>query len=577
LELSRRKKDMTVTARKSLSGVLAIALGLTLTAASPAARAQNRHETTGRYQHVLLISIDGMHSVDFASCAKGVSTSGNQPYCPTLAALASAGVSYLQALTSRPSDSFPGLTAQITGGTPRSAGIFYDVSYDRALSPPFETTPYGIVGGPTLCPSVIGTQVGFDEEIDYDLTKVDSGRPNGSEGRNGINPKYLPRDPYNHCAPVYPHSFIRVNTIFNVVHDSGGYTAWSDKHPSYDFTNGPTGDGVADLWSPEINSIPVSLPTVPGCKPLPDTADATSSNAWTDSFQNIQCYDTLKVQAILNEINGKTHDGTTAAPVPALFGMNFQAVSVGEKLVEKNPPTNPDFSQTGGYLDPVGTPSASLQREIEYVDNAIGKMISELSKQGLLNSTLIIVSAKHGQSAIDPNRVLRIPADDPTDEPPSQVLSPSGVGPGFPVVQADEDDISLLWLADQTQTTADVATLAANESLYGQGEIFAGPALDLIFNDPLVDSRTPDIVVAPNVGVVYTGGKAKVSEHGGFANDDRNVLLVVSNPALKPSTFGGQVETRQIAPTVLKALGLNPNQLEAVQQEGTTELPGLPF
>ena len=135
----------------------------------------------------------------------------------------------------------------------------------------------------------------------------------------------------------------------------------------------------------------------------------------------------------------------------------------------------------------------------------------------------------------------------------------------------------MLWLGDQTQTTADVLTLAANESIYGQGEIFAGPNLDLVFNDPLVDSRTPDIIVAPNVGVIYTGGKAKVAEHGGFANDDRNVMLLVSNPAMQGSTYTSQVETRQIAPTVLKALGLDPTQLQAVQQEGTVELPGLPF
>lgn len=555
---------------------IAASAGMLLASAGAQAQAQHKTKTSTPYQHVLLISIDGMHAADFASCANGVSTSGNQPFCPNLVALSKTGISYLQALTPRPSDSFPGLTAQITGGTPRSAGIFYDVSYDRALSPPFKTTPYGIIGGPKLCPAVIGTQVGFDEEIDFNYTKLDAGQPDGDEGRTGINPKYLPRDPKNNCAPVYPHNFIRVNTIFNVVHNSGGYTAWSDKHPSYDFTNGPTGDGVTDLWSPEINSIPVSLPTVQGCHPLPDPMDAMSTNAWTDSFQNIQCYDSLKVQAILNEIDGKTHDGQPAQ-VPELFGMNFQSVSVGEKLVEANPPTNPNFSQTGGYLDPMGTPSASLQQEIEFVDQSIGSMVSELSKQGLLSSTLIIVSAKHGQSPIDPNRVLRIPADNPNDEPPSQVLSPSGVGPGFPVVQADEDDVSLLWIADQSQTTADVLTLAANESMYGQGEIFAGPLLALIFNDPLVDSRTPDIVVAPNVGVIYTGGKAKVAEHGGFANDDRNVMLLVSNPTLSPSIYTSQVETRQIAPTILQALGLSPTQLQAVEQEGTVELPGLPF
>jgi len=528
-------------------------------------------QTTGKIQHVLLISVDGMHSLDFANCAKGVPIYGNLPYCPHLASLSATGVHYLQALTPKPSDSFPGLVAQITGGTPRSAGVFYDVSYDRALSPPKRTTPYGIVGGANLCPSVIGTQVGFDEEIDFNYLKLNSGKPNGSSGINGINPDYLPRDPKKGCAPVYPHTYLRVNTIFNVVKNAGGYTAWSDKHPSYDFTNGPSGDGVDDLWSPEINSIPVPLPTVQGCTPLPDPGAATSSNAWTDSFQNIRCYDQFKVAAVLNWIDGKNHDGSAVAPVPTLFGMNFQSVSVGQKLVEKS------LGITGGYVDVLGTPSSSLFDEIQYVDGAIGQFVSELNKQGLLDSTLIVVSAKHGQSPIDPNRVLRIPGDVSTDEPPSQILSPAGVGPGYPVAQADEDDISMLWLTDQSQTASSVTTLAANEDLFGQGEIFAGPSLMLQFNNPLTDSRVPDIIIAPNVGVIYTGGTAKVAEHGGFAYDDRNVLLIVSNPKYKASTFNDQVETRQIAPTILKALGLDPTILSAVKSEHTETLPGLPF
>jgi hypothetical protein len=548
-------------------GVSAPILALLLMASMAAA------QNTSPIQRVLLISIDGMHSLDFANCAKGVPIYGNQPYCPHLASLSATGVHYLQALTSKPSDSFPGLTAQITGGTPRSAGIFYDVSYDRALSPPRKTTPYGIVGGEKLCPSVRGTQVGFDEEIDYNYLDLHSGKPNGSSGINGINPDYLPRDPNNGCAPVYPHSYIRDNTIFNVAHNAGLYTAWSDKHPSYDFTNGPSGDGVIDLWSPEINSIPVAIPSVQGCSPLPDPGAAQSTNAWTDSFQNIRCYDQYKVQAVLNWINGFWHDGVTPAQVPNLFGMNFQAVSVGQKLVEKS------LGLTGGYVDVEGTPSDSLFAEIQYVDGAIGQMVTALRNNGLLDSTLIIVSAKHGQSPIDINRVLRIPGDVATDEPPSQILSPLGVGPGLPVAQADEDDISMLWLTDQSQTQSFAATLAlsANENLFGQGEIFAGPSLALQFNDPLTDSRTPDIIVAPNVGVIYTGGTAKVSEHGGFAYDDRNVLLIVSNPKYKSSTFNDQVETRQIAPTIVKALGLDPTLLSAVRSEHTETLPGLPF
>ncbi len=536
-------------------GILALAVPLS----QPAAAQSN-------IKHVLLISIDGMHAIDFGNCSKGLaSINGGNPYCPHIAQLADHAVNYLSASTSRPSDSFPGLTAIVTGATPRSTGAFYDVSYDRSLSPPAQTTPYGIPGGPNLCPSVIGTQVGNDEEIDINLNSITAG--------GGINPDYLPRDPRHGCRPVYPHDFIRVNTIFNVVKDAGGYTAWSDKHQSYELTKGSGGKGVDDFFAPEINSpaVPLNLPgyTVPGCdQSLPDP---TSTADWTKSFQNIQCYDTLKVQAVLNWIDGKIHDGSQSAPVPNLFGMNFQAVSIGQKLNEKS------IAVKGGYVDALGTPSAALMNEIEFVDNSIGKFVSELKKQGLFESTLIVVSAKHGQSPIDPNRLLRVPADNANLEPPSQLLSPNGVGPGFPVVQADEDDISLIWLADQSQTLADVALLSSSLNLTGGGEVYGGPSMLLLFNNPLQDPRTPDIIVTPDTGVVYTGGTGKLAEHGGFADDDTNVVLLVSGPGIRRGTFTDWVETRQIAPTILRALGLDPNQLKAVRKEGTQELPGLPF
>ncbi len=545
--------------RRLRGGIAAVALLLSASATFA------QSSSTNPIQHVLLISVDGMHSLDFANCSKGISTVNNGvPYCPQLAALSNHGVHYLQALTPRPSDSFPGLTAIVTGATPRTAGMYYDVSYDRKLSPPYATTPYGIIGGPTLCPSVIGTQVGYDEEIDVDLTQINGG--------GGIDTDYLPRDSTKNCSPVYAHSYLRVNTIFEVVKQNGGYTAWTDKHPSYEWTNGPSGTGVNDFFGPEINSTAVPLTqkgyNVPSCHTLPDP---TSTSDWTTSFLNIQCYDKLHVQAILNQIDGKTHDGSATAPVPMLFGANFQAVSVGEKLVEAS------IGQTGGYVDALGTPSSELLGEIEFVDSSIGQFVNELKKQNLYDSTLIVITAKHGQSPIDISALLRIPADNPNDQPPSQILSPAGVGPGLPVAQADEDDVSLIWLTDQSQTTADVATLTANRALFGGGEIFAGYSLKLSFSDPLTDSRTPDIIVAPDVGVVYTGGKAKVSEHGGFAYDDRNVLLIVSNPSYAPSTYTGTVETRQVAPTVIQALGFDPGALQGVQKEGTEVLPGLPF
>ena len=65
--------------------------------------------------------------------------------------------------------------------------------------------------------------------------------------------------------------------------------------------------------------------------------------------------------------------------------MNFQVVSVGQKLIEKS------VGMTGGYVDNIGTPTQALLSEIEFADNAIGQMVAELQKRGLYQSTLVII------------------------------------------------------------------------------------------------------------------------------------------------------------------------------------------
>jgi len=508
---------------------------------------ESMHETG--IKHVLLISLDGMHAIDYANCSAGIPTvNGGAPYCANMGALSEHALNYVQASTSAPSDSFPGLMALLTGGSTRSTGIFYDVSYDRKLSPPkLDNAISGLPGG--ACPGQIGTQVVYDESIDIDTSRVDGG--------NGINPDYLPRDPVNACAPVYPHQFLRTNTLFEVVREAGGYTAWTDKHQAYELVKGPSGNGLNDFYGPEINSTVVGLPAVAGCEQV---NDPSATGAWTDSFRNIQCYDRLHLQAILNQIDGKTHDGLPSR-VPTVFGANFQSISVGQKLHEKS------ASQTGGYVDALGTPSNELLNEIRFADNAIGQMVAELKKRGLYDSTLIIITAKHGQSAIDPKAMLRIPADNASLMSPSDVLGPLVAG-------SIEDDVSMLWLADQGQTANAVAMLSTNPQVFGGGEIYAGKSLSLIFNDPVLDSRAPDLLVTPTVGVVYTGGTKKVAEHGGFSHDDRNVMLLLANPRFAPATITGPVQTAQVAPTILQALALDPRHLKAVNEEHTAILPG---
>jgi arylsulfatase A-like enzyme len=135
-----------------------------------------------------------------------------------------------------------------------------------------------------------------------------------------------------------------------------------------------------------------------------------------------------------------------------------------------------------------------------------------------------------------------------------------------------------LWLVPGASVSNAVGILEANAAAAGIGQIFYGPSLETMFNPgglPPNDPRTPDIIVQPNVGVVYTGSTAKQAEHGGFAHDDTNVMILLSNPGFKASTVTSFVETMQVAPTILQALGLDPGSLDAVQKEGTPVLPGL--
>jgi hypothetical protein len=536
-------------------------------------------------QRVLLISVDGFHRVDLTNWIAAHPAS-------TLASLASTGIEYAAAHTTTPSDSFPGMLALATGGTPRSTGVYYDDSYDRTLYAPG-----------SQCTGSPGTEVIFDESIDYDSSRLFSG---------GVNAANLPyaQDANGNCSVVFPHDFVKVNTIFELVRGAGGYTAWSDKHPAYEILNGPSGVGINDLYVPEQASSIANAPvgtvnginlaaTLATCDGTTNSLPLAKVSDYTTCEPAALAYDDIRVQAILNEIDGLSSDGSHPEPLPTLFGMNFQALSIAEKL------------PVGGYTDAIGTPSALLASTLSHIDADLGKLVGELQKKHLLASTLVIISAKHGQSPIDKTKLAMesgglgnatvqdpqptIDAVDPNiGSHPSTFVNPNSAIPYDTDGHFQTDDVGLLWIQhsqDTTTTASIVSALQTNAALIfantlPAGTIFtssitSGPALAAIYGDPastdpVAAARAPDVFIQPNWGTIYSGSSKKIAEHGGGTTDDTAVALLVSLPGFASAKIiTTSVATTQVATTIVQALGIDPTRLEGAAAEGTAVLPGL--
>jgi hypothetical protein len=550
-----------MTRRNRWAAIAATAAAVTVlaTAGAGAANADRVDgEHAHRIEHVLLLSVDGLHQSDLTWWVSHHPAS-------TLAGIVGHGVEFAKAQTTFPSDSFPGMVAQVTGGSPRTTGVYYDDSFNRSLLP----------AGSTACAgAAAGAEVTYFEQLDRNQNSIDAGQ--GLAGLPGsilamtgspeqvIDPTQLPVDPKT-CKPVYPHSYIRVDTVFEVARAHGLVTAWSDKHPAYDILQGPSGDGIQDLFTPEINS----------------QADAAGDD-WTKVNSLTQQYDGYKVQAVLNQIDGFDHSRSVKLGTPAIFGMNFQTVSTGQKLPKSE-------GQPGGYLADGVTPGPVLAGALSFVDTQIGRFVAELKARGLADHTAIIISAKHGQSPTDPAQLLRIP-DGPIIDALNAAWTAAGHA-GTLVSFAIDDDGVLMWLSDRSPTGTgfaanflshfngtgnDITGAPKAYSSAGLAKILVGQEAANFIGAPVTDDRVPDVIGIAQVGVVYTGGKGKIAEHGGDAPADRDVPILVSAPgADRAETVDRPVLTTQIAPTILALLGLNPNELQAVRAEHTTVLPGL--
>lgn len=168
------------------------------------------------------------------------------------------------------------------------------------------------------------------------------------------------------CLYAGTHVIQRVNTILELARAAGLTIDWADKYPTYDLVQGPPSQGSMTCTPPEINN----------------AANPSASDSQTAA------YDALKVTAVLNQLASRNSSGA-AALVPAIFGMNFQALSVAQK--------------TTGYRDALATPGVETEAAMVFVDASLRQMMTALNTSGLQDRTLIVISKRsQGLRAVSP-------------------------------------------------------------------------------------------------------------------------------------------------------------------------------
>jgi hypothetical protein len=437
---------------------------------------------------VLLLSVDGLHAVDLANWTAA------HPHS-TLAELSARGVTYTNAHTPM-ADPAAGLLALTAGGTPLSTGIVGSDGYDHALSPPGSDC------------KTKGSALDLDASFHAD---------------GSFDTIHAPLDPGNGCAPMPPHTLLRVNTIFEVVRDKIGPTAWAgESAATTDLLRGASGKGMTEACVFE--------------KAAPAAGDEA------------------RIGAVLHWIDGRNCAGSADAPTPALFGMSFASLAAAQA--------------SAGYTDATGTPSPALAKAFASLDASIARLVQELKAKGLYDSTWIFVASPYGQSPMDPRRrrvvpIERLRAAVESIQPKLAVHITGGSG-------------AMIWLRDASKTAAAVKVLGDQAAALGIEDIYSGARLALTLNPPAKDSRMPDIILQPEFGVLWNSpGDTALAAYGGTLDEDTHVALLVSGAQLTGRYDPTYVPTTQLGPLLLRALGMEKFDLDALHHEHSPALPGI--
>ncbi|HEY2941316.1 MAG TPA: alkaline phosphatase family protein [Vicinamibacteria bacterium] len=215
---------------------------------------------------------------------------------------------------------------------------------------------------------------------------------------------------------------------------------------------------------------------------------------------------------------------------------------------------SPDYvAHTWGPLAP------QYVHTIEFIDGLVGELKAELGRLGILERTAFVFSADHGFSDVDPTRVIAPAGDASRQAGPDDrrhTLDPLAAR-GIEHFVTNTGGASMgVYIRDKARIAEAVALLRREpwvESIYCEPT----PArcdLSLSSLHSYFPGRSPDLMV--DLDDDATLNFPQPGQHGTHRPSDMRIPLVFSGAGVARGVVGGKASIVDVAPTVLRLLGL---------------------
>ncbi len=268
-------------------------------------------------------------------------------------------------------------------------------------------------------------------------------------------------------------------------------------------------------------------------------------------------------------LNGPTHKVLTDTAPTRTAAETMRILA--RWMSSPNPPqivgaTFQEFATAQAAADaysPLGTMSPALDAALDHVDKQLAKLVGTLHSSALYDRTWIVLTAAS------------------TSGPPAQLRSGTtdtsrlrlAIRRAEPHACVWIDGLAHIWLQDDGEVQRLANALAAQRRYLGIGDILTPARLRLTLAPPELDERRPAIVLVPSTGIRWTssatGMPARSKDH------NANVALVISGPQFRNRRDPTPVPTTQTAALLLRALGMEKLDLEALHREHSPALPGI--